>query len=211
MDYLARILEAIRPGQTVFDVGVYRGYFLLAFLGKVGDTGRIIAFEPNPHNIRLVQETITVNQLDKVTLIPKAISNQPSGKLRMWAAGISSVSSLHSEALNAPSTETVEVEVTSIDQFIIESGIFPDVIKIDIEGAELLALQGAVETLKQQKTLVACEIHPNKLPDFGHSAEQVEAFFRELGYSTHHHEVFNERKSESNNIQRAIYRPGKSL
>ncbi len=211
MGYLKHILDAIQPGQTVFDVGVYRGYFSLAFLGKVGNTGKIIAFEPNPHTVRLLQETIAVNHLSNMILVSKAVSDQPNGKLKMWVAGISSVSSLRGEALDTPSSETIEVDVTSIDQYVTETGIFPDVIKIDIEGAELLALQGAAETLKQQKTIVACEIHPNKLPAFGHSAQQVEEFFAKLGYFARPDEIFNEAKSESKIIQRAIYRPGKAV
>jgi FkbM family methyltransferase len=211
IDYLKCVLDIIQPGQTVFDVGVYRGYFSLAFLGKVGDTGQIIAFEPNPYNVRLLKQTITANHLSNVTIVPKAISDQPEGKLKMWVTGISSVSSLRDEALDTLSTETVDVDVTSIDHFVAETGIFPNAIKIDIEGAELLALQGATETLKQQKTIVACEIHPNKLPAFGHTAQQVEEFFVNLDYRAYPGEIFNEEKSASKMIQRAIYRPGKSL
>jgi len=210
MGYLQHILDAIQPGQTVFDVGVYRGYFSLAFLGKVGAKGRIVGFEPNPHNVRLMQETITANHLSNVTLVPKAISDQAGGKLKMWVEGISSVSSLRGEALDTPSHQTVDVDVTSIDQFVADTGIFPGAIKIDIEGAELLALQGAVETLKQKKTIVACEIHPHKLPAFGHTAQQVEEFFANLGYHARPAEIFSESKSESKAIKRAIYRPGKA-
>lgn len=209
--YLNHILDAIRPGHTVFDVGVYRGYFSLAFLAKVGNTGRIIAFEPNPYNIQLLQDTIEINKISNILLVPKAIGEQPSGKLKLWGVGMSSVSSLRSNDLASPSGDFVDVDITSIDQYVTETGIFPDLIKIDIEGAELLALQGAMNTLKQQKTIVACEIHPHKLPAFGHSAQQVEEFFLKLGYRARPDEVFNETKSDSKTIQRTIYRPNKSL
>lgn len=207
INFLKHILDSLQPGQTIFDVGVYRGYFSLAFLGKVGISGRVVAFEPNPYTVRLLQDTIAVNRLSNMTLVPKAISDKPAGKLLLWAEGISSVSSLHADALGSPPTESAEVEVTSIDQYVADSSNFPDVIKIDIEGAELLALQGAKKTLQQQKTIVACEIHPHKLPAFGHTAQQVKEFFAAIGYHVRTDEIFTEQKS-ANAIQRVIYRPG---
>jgi FkbM family methyltransferase len=205
-EYMRLILDAIKPGQTVFDIGTYRGHYTLAFLGAVGESGQVVAFEPNPYNMQLLHGTVSVNKLTNVTLVQKAVGDQRAGKLTMWVSGIASTGSLRNVS-NAKTAETVEVDVTSVDQYVAETSRIPHFLKIDVEGAELLVLRGAEETLRRLKPIVACEIHAHKLPAFDHTAEQVDEFFASLGYTARPEDTFLESQSSTHAIKRAIYRP----
>jgi FkbM family methyltransferase len=78
--------------------------------------------------------------------------------------------------------EHILVETVSLDQFFAGQATWPDLIKIDVEGAELDVLQGARQIIAQHHPVMFVEVHPRLLGNFGASAEQVYAFLRAHGY-----------------------------
>jgi FkbM family methyltransferase len=134
--------RVVKEGGTVIDIGANIGYYSV-FAGKiVGDGGKIYAFEPEPANYALLQRNIELNGLRNVITVRKAVSNK-SGIVRLYLSGHAPDS--HSTVER--SKRFVDVECVTIDDFLSNSKV--DVIKMDIEGAEMLAILGMDRTIRE--------------------------------------------------------------
>lgn len=182
--------EAVRPGATVFDIGAHIGILALIAAQRAGSGGRVFAFEPSPDTIRVLRQHVRLNADGApIEVIPAVVSDR-RGSMTFFTYGESMAASisranvevLNEQRLTAPATE-VTVEAVTIDDFAAEHGVVPDVIKIDIEGAELRALRGAERTLREHSPVIFCEIHPNQMRNCGDSVEELRAYVESLGYS----------------------------
>jgi len=181
------ILGTVKPGETVLDIGSNRGYMSVLAGLKVGATGRVFCFEPNPIIHGGLQEHLRLNQIiGHVEASTLALSNCHSSNVTFFISTLeanSGLSSLtpHPELLanqNLCSKNTIAVETITLDEWLkvkeIDRPI--DFIKIDVEGAEMLVLEGAKETLaKRPPKRWVIETHPN-----GPAIE----FLRAYGYVT---------------------------
>lgn len=144
--------EHVKPGQVVFDVGANAGFYTLLASKLVRPTGRVIAFEPLPRNLRYLREHIRINGCENVTVMPVAVTA---------AAG-----SAHFVDESRPSMGSVsddgklEVATASLDS-LLAAGLVPrpDFIKMDIEGGEDEALAGAREVLKIPGLTIVLSTH----------------------------------------------------
>ena len=182
--------QAIRPGATVFDIGAHIGILALIAGQRVGGQGRVFAFEPSPDTLRILHQHVRLNAGDgPIEIVPAVVSDR-TGSTTFFTYGESmaaSVSRANVEVLNeqrlaAPATE-VTVKSITIDAFAAERGVVPDVIKIDVEGAELRVLRGAERTLREHSPLIFCEVHPSQLENCGDSVDALLRFADELGYA----------------------------
>lgn len=139
-------LSRIKKGDTIFDVGAHVGYYTLLASKSVGKHGRVYAFEPAPDNQSLLQQNLTDNGCANATLVPIAVSNS-SGKTKLTLNPLSSGD--HSIAKNQ-SGKTIDVKTTTIDTYVAETKGKPTLIKIDVEGAELLVFAGMKRALASE-------------------------------------------------------------
>ncbi len=163
----------IKKGQIVFDVGAYIGLSSLYFSKKVGKTGKVIAFEPNKYNQNRIQYNYSLNPqfLDNIQLYNFGLSDVNESAEMLLSDnienGFASASQLVTGGCTAIPKSELEsmgffretVKLKTLDSFVEETGIIPDVIKVDIEGAELSFLKGSVNTLKKHKPLLFIELH----------------------------------------------------
>src|SRR5258708_4603002 len=136
LEEYAALKRLAREGATVLDVGANVGCYTLLFAQWIGDAGHVDAFEPAAASRAGLERHLAINGLaGRVTVRPEAISDR-SGSAPFLDAGT------HGENRLAPvaTSETRNVPSLSIDEFCEAAGISPDVIKTDIEGAELAAL-----------------------------------------------------------------------
>jgi FkbM family methyltransferase len=177
--YLAELLRAsAAPGATVLDVGAHIGYLTLQAARSVGPTGRVVAVEPNPLVIDVLEHNVSLNGYsDRVQIVAKALSDA-AGASRLFVSGGGDTSSL--VAATGPVTP-VEVEtVVGDDEFV---GITFDVVKMDIEGGELAALRGLRETLAaSDRVVLLIECNPPMLESAGASAEELIAWLHAQGF-----------------------------
>jgi FkbM family methyltransferase len=147
---------ATAPGAAVLDVGANVGAYTLLFGQWVGAAGRVYAFEPAGEARGALRGHVSLNGLtDTVEVVPAAVSAS-SGEAILVDEGIHGTSRL----AGAGGTTVATV---SIDDFCAERGIHPTVIKVDVEGAELQALQGARRTLARGDLpfpALFVELHP---------------------------------------------------
>ncbi len=134
-----------RPGDTVVDAGAFIGRHTLAYARDVGPRGRVIAVEPHPENFRLLQRNVRANGYQNVTCVPCALSNF-TGQSRLAYDRETSTS-----ALATAGSRTVSVRVRTLDDLLAECQVSRvDLMKIDVEGAEVDVLRGAKKTLAAQ-------------------------------------------------------------
>lgn len=156
----------IRPGDVVIDGGACWGNTALYFAHQVGEHGRVLAFEFVPENLELFERNVRLNpQLtERIQIRPEALWRS-SGEVLHFVS-------------NGPATrvgaadEGQAVPTCSIDE-LVSSRAVPrvDVIKLDVEGAELDVLQGAVQTLRSMRPRLAIALYhrPNdihEIPDW---------------------------------------------
>ena len=139
-----QLLErVIGKDMIIVDVGAHVGYYALQFARWVGPGGKVFAFEPEADNHALLRKNIALNRCTNVYPVPKAVSDH-SGTVKLFVS--SQGNDRHSIFENPRSVvrERVrEVATVSLDEFLAGEGWPPvDVVKMDVEGAEPLALEG---------------------------------------------------------------------
>jgi FkbM family methyltransferase len=177
--------EAVRPGMHVFDVGADIGIFTLGAAQRVGN-GRVYAFEPNHHRASIIQRHIVLNRWqDRAEVVEAAVSDGEGGVpfyATEWTTA-GSLSRRNAEMLPHLQVAETTVESVSLDRFCERTQVTPHVLKIDVEGAELLVLRGAVRLLRETDPIVFCEIHPAQMLNCGSSLPQLQTFLSALDYT----------------------------
>ena len=158
-------------GKTIFDVGTFVGASALVFSKFVGKEGKVIGFEPNPFNRNRSFLNLSHNPslAQKISIYPYALGKDNRNEKMVLSSEIDSGYSSTSRLKGSHSTlrdselpsgfEEVVVEVKTLDTFVRESQEVPDIIKVDIEGAEYDFLLGALETIKKYRPIFYIEIH----------------------------------------------------
>jgi FkbM family methyltransferase len=153
---LQRLLE---PGMTFVDAGSNKGDFALIAARVMNDQGRVLAFEPAPENCRWIAASVELNGYRCITLFELALSDT-DGRVPLY---IGEWSGWHSLRRRPKAQKSIEVEARTLDSVLAETGDpHVDVLKIDVEGAELDLLRGAERTLGDRRLFaVLVEVHPN--------------------------------------------------
>jgi len=184
------LLEEIDEDDIFFDIGANTGLYTL-FVGKRYPSVDVIAFEPYPPNVRLLRRDIERNNLRNVDVREIALSDSEGtiafSQPETEDAGYGS-SSIESDTSN--SDTTVKVPTRSGDELISHDEVpAPNVVKIDVEGAEPLVIDGMENALDQPECrLVYCEIHRSdveyrpSIGDFGVTLSDMRSRFEELGF-----------------------------
>jgi FkbM family methyltransferase len=176
----ARIIaDLLKPGETFIDVGANSGFFTLLAASRVGPGGRVLAFEPVPSMHKRLVENIALNGINNVSVHNVALSNT-EGAFPLFEGpeghkGISSLRHIDNSAA------TIEVKTVPLDTFR-DTLSAVSLVKIDVEGAEQLALEGMAHILKRDHPYVVIEITDDYLQAFGHSAIRLASYLTEMGY-----------------------------
>lgn len=153
------LTRELKPGATFYDIGANIGFVTLIAARLVGPTGRVVAFEPVPKNVAAIKENLALNGIDWVDVQETAMARH-SGTASLIVSDVSAFSRLASVNVPTGARETIEVRVDSVDEFLAcGSAPAPDVVKIDVEGAELEVIEGMRNTLSEHRPVILCEIH----------------------------------------------------
>jgi FkbM family methyltransferase len=171
----AEIYDAIaqalpESGGIVWDVGSHIGFHTLGFCTLVGSNGRVIGFEPNPSNRERLHQNIARNPdlATRIEILPCCLADEDGNSLFALShdidSGASSMSFLAAtDAAVDPATsaswDRQVIPVRTADALVRDGLPRPDVIKIDVEGAELLVLRGATKTIESEGPTVIVETH----------------------------------------------------
>lgn len=141
----------VKRGSVVFDVGAHVGFFSLLAARLAGSEGHVVAFEPLPCNADQLQRHVTYNQLSNVRLLRVAVGER-SGTAAFAAHEESSMGSLADNGR--------PVDIVAIDDLVAAGEIpLPDVVKVDVEGAELRVLHGGAATFARRRPALLLAAH----------------------------------------------------
>jgi FkbM family methyltransferase len=192
---------AVRPGDTVLDIGANYGLYTYNLALAVGPTGTVWAFEPVPFTFKTLNRVASLLRIRNAKLVDRGCSDE-RGKVSFqiplaphMSAGLAH---LASRGQDHPGKDThihwkaekeVFGEVVRLDDFL-PSVLDLPFIKCDIEGAEPKAFRGAERLIDQHLPTVVCEINPWFLEGFGESVASLWSRFGRLGYELYR---FNDR------------------
>jgi len=153
--------ELVQPGMTVVDVGAHVGFYTLLAARLVGTNGRVYAFEPNPEVYNILVRNIQINGYREIVrAVPKGVSNEKRTVSLYVSRERSDEASFYSQ--ESVDNACIEVETVRLDEFFADEG-WPkvDLVKIDVEGAEVEVLEGMRELTSRNKDLkVIVEFNP---------------------------------------------------
>ncbi len=178
LDEYRAFRSAVRSGAVVLDVGASVGSYAMLFGQWTGPNGRVYAFEPAPDIRAVLERHVAINDLDGIVVPVAAAASDANGRSPFVTPGPHGISRLAAAGESSP----LQVETITIDEFCKREAVKPDLIKIDVEGAELAVLRGARDTLRGRRDIaVFVELHPTLWPALGVTREQIEAELARLG------------------------------
>ena len=160
----------IRPGDVVFDCGAHQGYYALILSKMVGERGKVYSFEPFPILTDVIECNMELNQANNVQLFKVGVSNTKA-KIR---------GSLNEENVGVTrEKDAIDISLDVLDNY---AHLKPNFVKLDVEGAEVNALEGARKVLAQVPNLYI-EIHVQYLPHFKRRAMEIFDFVNAKSYN----------------------------
>lgn len=139
------LMSKINKGDIVIDAGANIGMFSIMASVLIGKTGKIIAIEPDPENIRILKRNLELNNIKNIIIIDKALYSKSGERIGFYLDGVMSRISKVND--NVPNN-CIEVETITLDEIIFNLNLQPKILKMDIEGAEKFALLGSQSTFK---------------------------------------------------------------
>jgi len=157
-DVVAAIHQTLRPGMVAVDCGAHIGYHTLLMAKCVGKEGKVYAFEPLPENFSVLCENIALNGYEGIVVAEKKAVGAQTGRQRFrrgqWHPD--DPDPLTSVSRFDPQGE-LEVEVVALDDYFADKQV--DFIKVDVEGAEGMVLEGARRLLQRWRPILLVSVH----------------------------------------------------
>lgn len=176
--------ERVKPGDLCLDVGANVGVYVLQFAHWSAPNGRVIAFEPNPSAVAILQKHVEMNGLAERVGIVSAAVGEASGEDILYAADADGMSRLGKpNAALGGNVSEIAVPVVTLDEYCSAEGLKPDWLFIDIEGFEIAALSGARELIQScsGRLGMIVEMHPNVWDSANTTRAKAEALLADLG------------------------------
>jgi FkbM family methyltransferase len=163
-DMQAALKILLQPGMTVYDLGANVGFISMIAAHLVGSKGRVISFEPLPANARQIKYNASLNNFSHIVVREEAISDA-EGEALFQTTDFPTTGRLENGHLHQEKSGEVPVRVRALDVVIAEARLpLPDLIKMDVEGAETGVLKGAVKTLATRRPIMLIELHGTNEP-----------------------------------------------
>jgi FkbM family methyltransferase len=182
----ALVRAILRSGMCFVDVGANWGYFSLMAAYLVEGAGRVISLEPDPRLFSKLQENLAANHLEHVTALPLAAADRRGSLTMMGYDENGGNFGMSRVVARPPAFETFfRVSANSLDSILSEQEIGSvDLMKMDIEGAEAMALAGLWRSLSAGRIkFLLLELHPTALLDRGSSTQAVVEILRAAQYT----------------------------
>jgi len=178
-------LSVLSEGMVFVDVGAHVGQYTLLASKEVGATGHVYSFEPHPKNFAALSQNVILNRFTNVSLFNAALADSAAESQLFVNATDAGGTNRGTHSLRVQKgwrqSVTIPIETMLLDEALQDAARL-DVMKIDVEGAELLVLKGAQQLLARFKPIVAFESAEDSTTSFGHSTTDAKRFLAQMGY-----------------------------
>jgi FkbM family methyltransferase len=166
-------------GETVVDIGAHVGFFSVWVSDQIGDSGTVLSIEPSPQNLKFLKQNISQNDVHNCQILEKGVWND---ELTKRFASPSYVSGYHNPSVFHSDKEGFEAELSRLDEIIRNNDRIQtvDFIKMDIEGAEIEAIEGARRTFQKYRPTLAIATYHERAGE--RTEYKVSKLLNEFGY-----------------------------
>jgi FkbM family methyltransferase len=176
--------KLVKRGDVFLDIGANLGHYTLIAAKLIGESGRVHAFEPAADNYTLLVKSVAANGFKNIVTVPKAVSNR-NGTTRLildpHEAG------MHRLASGSDSGESAVIETVTLDDYFKDKEKRVDIMKMDVEGAEMLVLEGMREILERSNDLtIFTEFSPVMIRRAGSAPEEYLRQLFSRGFALFH-------------------------
>jgi len=181
MRFVERLL---RPGMTVIDAGAHHGLYTLLASKRVGGDGKVMAIEPSPRERERLEKHLRLNRCSNTELVTCALGEDPEeSDLYLMEGDQDWCNSLRPPAVDGP-VRRVRVTVRRLDDVLAGSGVSKvDFMKLDVEGAELSVLRGAMKLLEgESRPAILAEVQDARTEAWGYAAREILQFLVRMDY-----------------------------
>lgn len=190
---IAQLLnQLIKPGMVILDVGANIGEITLLTAQRVGPEGRVFSFEPMDGISRKLEWHAKINQLHQISIQKIALGDRIADNIPIYLSCGQVVEDEHDGLGSLYGGEQGQnpvqhIAMTTLDEWQSKQHLERiDLIKIDIEGAELACLKGAKKSIQKYKPKIIIEIQDFSSARAGYKSSDILAFLSELNYVFHH-------------------------
>jgi FkbM family methyltransferase len=154
-----QLFKYLKPGMVVYDIGAHVGFYTLLLSRAVGSEGMVYAFEPFPDNVIFLRKHHQLNKLVNIIIEEYAISDA-NGEVNFYCHHVSNYSGSIMRINGGDNHRILKVKTITLDHYVYQhNNHLPDLIKIDIEGAEYLALIGMQNIIKNKNPILLLALH----------------------------------------------------
>jgi FkbM family methyltransferase len=165
---MVSLKRLVRPSDTVFDIGAHIGYVAL-FFARLAPYGRVHSFEPGSNNLPYLRRNVASKP--NITVVESAVGDQCgtalfgledlSGQNNSLDQSLEALRYTAAAAFVVPHIHREPVTVTTVDRYCMDTGVRPQLMKIDVEGSERDVLAGAERTLASARPILMVEVSQN--------------------------------------------------
>ena len=178
-----KLVRLARKKKIVFDVGAHIGLCSLPISRVLAENGFCFAFEPVEDNLKYLSSHLKMNNIKNVKVIPHLVGDIPLEKVEFFIhKECSGMSSVCRSKMKEDLFKQVQKKQVTIDDFVQEHNCIPELLKIDVEGAEKSVLLGAEKVLKKYHPQIILSVHPKQIEMMGYTLEDLMNIIHSFNY-----------------------------
>lgn len=181
---ISLLFELASEGKIFFDIGAHVGLYTIPAALLVGKSGFVHSFDSSSHAIEALNKHLTLNGIVNCRVNTAYVGDQ-NGVQKIFD-GVLEVSDrggvLKPKSCNQELFREKVVTSITLDNYCEEHSTYPDILKIDVEGAELKVLKGAEKIIKAYQPVIFLSVHPEKILELGEQPEDIFEFAAHTGY-----------------------------
>ena len=167
-----KYVEESKDKKCILDIGAHAGFTVLPVSSSINVDAKLYAFEPSTANNKALQKNISMNECENVIVENYLVGAEEKDNVSFYErSDICATSSIVNDR-NRKFNKTSKMQI-SIDSYCKNHNIKPDLIKIDVEGAEIDVLKGARETISAFKPTIFLSVHPREIRDLGYNEQDL--------------------------------------